>query len=235
MKALFNTTVCALSLIACNNNSTVSNVETVPVISDSEQPATKSADTGKTDFPLADTAQSQPETDNEIKARIEQACRSIPDYTGPQKRLSLDKGLTLKLRSLYRDALAVPTDEPGGIGSEEFLYYWLHTTQDANPATDGIKKVTIDSRTPDRILAYVTFSNCDDISHHKVTLIKQDDKWMIDDFDNMKRKMSDYINRQYRFFSSGEYLNHEFDFLSEAEVRAYQREVDSFLRRHKKR
>lgn len=168
------------------------------------------------------------ETDTEIIARIKQACRSLPDYNANQ-RLTESAGMTEELLSTFRLACKVPSDQPNGKGSEEFLRYWLRTTRQSNPATDGIKEVTIDSRSASSINATVTYSNCGRKSRHKLVLAKENDKWKIDDCDSMKSRMQAYIVRQRQYFASGKYKEQSEEFMSDAEFFSYQREVDDFL------
>lgn len=219
-----------LYLLSCSSPTTAES--TFPSITNiAGQRSDKSTDRteANSDTVAAITSDALPaETDTEIIARIKQACRSLPDYNANQ-RLTESAGMTEELLNTFRLACKVPSDQPNGKGSEEFLRYWLRTNRESNPATDGIKEVTIDNRSASSINATVTYISCGHKSRHKLVLAKENGKWKIDDCDSMKGRMQDYIVKQRQYFASGKYKDYSEEFMSDAEFFSYQREVNDFL------
>lgn len=138
----------------------------------------------------------------------------IPDHGYDEKT---KESVTDDFYSLIRLAFDRPNDNPGGIGSDEWLYYWLSGQEGGTILlTNSIK---ISKSTPDK--AKVTFISaisfeemgCEEIyghSSHEMVLVsvlindangKSHKEWRVSDFDGHKSRLIKYLNEQYKLFN----------------------------------
>lgn len=110
-----------------------------------------------------------------------------------------------KLIVLAYDA---PTDAPGGIGSEEWLYYWV-TGQESDPdAKIKVIKITQSETDPNHASAVVSRTNYGDTQKYEMDLVAIADPdvenqpaWRVSDFNGNKAELIKYLNNQYALFS----------------------------------
>ena len=108
--------------------------------------------------------------------------------------------------SLYTHALEIPSDNPQGIGSEDWLYCFL-MVEDISMFPNEPKTIQsveiINEKTVKVKLMY--FGN------HEMIMVLKNGKWMLDDFDGTKAKLKKYIKEQREYFKStkwDDYLQH---------------------------
>lgn len=123
---------------------------------------------------------------------VTEAFNAIPDH---DLDASAEKYFS---KAFYRDlkeAFAVPTNVPGGIGDEEFLYYFISGQDDC--ADDyGVKSVKITSENT----ADVRFK-CFDVITHKLTFALEDGRYVITDFDGVAAQVARYLKNAHRIFA----------------------------------
>lgn len=128
--------------------------------------------------------------------------------------------MTSELYDLIKEAFAIPLPYDG-IGDEEFLYYFV-SDQDGD-CTDLQATVNISDNT--HANAFVSTN----LGNHTLVLVKEKDKWVLDDFDDRKSQIKDFISKKHRFFESGEYLK-EKD--SSTEWKRYESEVKDYMEKY---
>ena len=144
----------------------------------------------------ADTAvadSTAPEATPELTEEyVVEAFNAIPDH---ELDASAEKYFS---KAFYRDlkeAFAVPSNEPGGIGDEEFLYYFVTGGDDL--ADDyGVKSVKITSDNT----ADVRFKSFE-ITTHKLTFAIEDGRYVITDFDGAAAQVAAYLRNAHRIFA----------------------------------
>lgn len=121
-----------------------------------------------------------------------EAFNAIPDH---ELDASAEKYFS---KAFYRDlkeAFAVPTNAPGMIGDEEFLYFFL--SGNGGCADDyGVKAVKITSDNT----ADVRFK-CTEIVTHKLTFALEDGRYVITDFDGAAAQVARYLKDSHRIFA----------------------------------
>lgn len=163
-----------------------------------------------TDFASGKLDQKTPEKPSEqaLLAYV----KYIPDHELNENYASY---FSNELFSLLKEAFAIPSDALGGIGSEEWLAYFVS----GNDRT--YDRVEIVNSLQNGNLLNVMF-NCiwDDGSQdiytesHVMNLAYENGHWVIIDFDNRKEELLEYIKTQRKFFRSDEWktvLNDEED------------------------
>lgn len=130
--------------------------------------------------------------DAEITKIVKQLWKGLPDHgmNGYTKSC-----LTPEFYTLADVGYAVPTDAPGGIGSEDFVWYW-YNEQDWDVTKSKVISVSPISKNPDKIIAKVKYTDGWSPSTHKIVLVKLPgyDKWLIDDFNGKKQSLYRYIS-----------------------------------------
>lgn len=149
------------------------------------------ADTVTTDTAAVDTvpAEQAPVLTEEIVA---EAFNAIPDH---ELDASAEKYMSKALFRDLKEAFSVPTDYPGGIGSEEFLYYFLSGNDDCAPDY-GVKGIEITSETT----AEVRFK-CREVTTYKLTFVEEDGRYVLADFNGAAREVSRYLKNARRIFA----------------------------------
>ena len=170
---------------------------------------------------------------------VRQLWKGVPDHgINGRTKSSLSKNFY----NLVDVGFAVPSDCPYGIGEEEFMYIWYTGTDTGN--NDGIVSIKIVSHSPDLRVVNVVYKTFDRKETHKLKFIKETaiDKdgneqqtWVIDDFDGMKKKIYDYINTTGKKFLNG-YANEilddpENDFMNSRERQEYLDLVEQFRKK----
>lgn len=115
--------------------------------------------------------------------------QGIPDHG---ININTETSLTPEFYTLVDMGFSVPSDNPVGIGSEDFLWYWYTETDSGE--NDHIMAVDIDKTNRKEIKAKVKYQCLDEIAVHNIALERIDGKWLISDFDDMRQKITDYIN-----------------------------------------
>ena len=138
-------------------------------------------------------------TPEEINALIPELVKHIPDH-----ELADDaaKYLTPEYYDLLKKAWNVPAPEDG-IGDEEFLFYFIEGNGDCPASmTDGKHvcknfKTDINGETAVSTFDYShgvdSESKKEQIDKHTITLKKSANGWLIDNWDNTKQQVKDFV------------------------------------------
>ena len=154
--------------------------------------------------------------------------RALPDHGVNAYTLS---GLTADFYYLVEEGFSMPSTDPGGIGEEEIMWYW-YTAQDAS-VDDDIKSIRYVELTDDMINAKVTYVNLGTESEHDIVIIKEDGTWKIDDFDDMKEPIREFVDTWREKYINGEAENiirANSESMLAADVARYREEVETYLR-----
>lgn len=171
---------------------------------------------------------------SEVTQIVKQLWKGIPDHGMNQYTVSC---LTPEFYTLADVGYAVPTDNPGGIGSEDFVWYW-YNGQDWDDSKAKVISATPVSRTSDKIIAKVKYTDGMSPSTHEIVLVKLPgtDKWLIDDFDGMKNSLYEYIGDIGVKFMNG-YANRILadpeigGYMDASEKQEYLNEVENFKKK----
>ena len=174
--------------------------------------------------------------DTEVTKIVKQLWKGIPDHGMNDYTQSC---LTPDFFTLADMAYAIPTDNPGGIGSEDFVWYW-YNEQDWDETKARVVSVNPVIKTSDKIVAKVKYNNGWGSSTHDIVLVKLpgSDKWLIDDFDGMKQPLYEYISDIGVKFMNG-YANEILadpevgGYMDASEKQQYLKEVESFKKKFK--
>lgn len=100
-----------------------------------------------------------------------------------------------------------PSDAPGGIGSEEWLWYWVTGQEEDLDATIKVVKITQSENAPTQASAIVSRTDYGDTKKFEMQLVAMPDPddenqlvWRVEDFDGNKAKLIKYIDDQYELF-----------------------------------
>ena len=121
-----------------------------------------------------------------LNALVLDMCKYIPDHG---LRDDARDNLTQSYFEAYSGALNAVPDNSGMIGDEEFLYYFV-SGQDGEPEF----KVESVERKGDSLIAKITLQ---DKTAHVVRLVKDNGRYLLDDFDDTKKQCLDFIVSQY--------------------------------------
>lgn len=131
--------------------------------------------------------------------------------------------------SLLEEAWAVPTDNPGGIGSEEWLYYFMSGNgEDYNDVEVLSKQVSGDK-------AQVKFNciyNAKNLEEHTLELLFVNNCWLITNFDSTRTRLYDYISTMRAYFRSPQWSAALADneYLSNEEKEAAKNAVEQYFK-----
>ena len=190
--------------------------------------------------------------DSITQASIEQAkfldlvrrlWKGIPDHgINSLTKSSLSKNFY----NLVDVAFSIPTNNPGGIGDEEFLYYWYEGQDSEN--VDRIVAINIISDSPELRVVEVLYNTFYQKVPHQLNLIKEtmtdengneQQTWVIDDFDGMKNEIYNYVNTTGKKFING-YADEILEdpeigeWMSASERENYLNEVEKFKKKFNK-
>lgn len=191
---------------------------------------------GKAKARTSQTTRKSNAGDTEVTKIVKQLWKGIPDHGMNEYTKSC---LTPEFYTLADIGYAVPSDEPGGIGSEEFVWYW-YNEQDWDVEKSKVISATPISKTPDKIIAKVKYTDGWSPSTHEIVLVKLPgyDGWLIDDFDGMKQSLYEYISDIGVKFMNG-YANEILanpergGWMDASEKQEYLNEVESFKNKFK--
>ncbi len=134
---------------------------------------------------------------NEINQCVENYIQYIPDHNKPKP--DAKQVYTSEYWSLLDKAWQIPTPE-GEYGDCEFLFYFIEGNGGCSPEAGKHQVVPIETKITSETSAFEVF----DYVHpdgtkerHKINLIKQQGKWIIDDYDSSKVRLKEYINNNY--------------------------------------
>lgn len=125
---------------------------------------------------------------SDIENIIKDLWKGIPDHGLNE---FTETSLTPEFYMLVDMGFSVPSDNPTGIGTEEFLYFWYNETD--NGEDDHIVSIEVLDVTPDTIKAQVIYQYFDELVPHSLKLAKSNEKWLIDDFDEMRQEIYEYV------------------------------------------
>lgn len=143
-------------------------------------------------------------TNSEVpsKQRVVQLFRAIPNHGFD---VNTKRFMTAELYNALAEAYSIPDDAPGGIGSSEFLWYFV----EGNGGCDMDAKIEvkdIKSIGKSFAVAYVDFVCFDDLENesHILVIQKVDGSWVLADFDYKLKEVKEYINEQREIMKSGQ-------------------------------
>lgn len=156
----------------------------------------------------------------------------IPDHG---IRENSEKFFTPEYYSLLVEAWDIPSDYPEGIGSEEWLYYFISGNGESYDHIDHITTTVKEGS------VFVSFQcvwgwEKDNGMKHQMTLIHNGHHWVIADYDNTKKKLLQYIREQRSYFRSANWKKYlqDSDNMSIREKEEVQSMVDWYFSRHPK-
>lgn len=132
----------------------------------------------------------------------------------------LEDAFSKEYRRLYSHAMDIPSDNPQGIGSED----WLATLSggEAFGMFPNITKTVqfveiIDEKTTKVRINYV--ADHEIIIKNEIIMIVEDGRWMLDDMDGSKAKLKNYIKEQRKYFKSPQWEEYLQRWLTEGDSR----------------
>lgn len=148
-----------------------------------------------------------------INQKVKELIRYIPDH---KLMAGSEKYITPEYYSLLKKAFELPPQETDGIDeASEFLYYFIEGNGDCTASmADGVYDVENDKFDADKFFANHQFANFkttidgdkavaefdyihgnpDETDHHKITLKKVGENWLIDDWNDNKKDVKNYID-----------------------------------------
>lgn len=166
------------------------------------------------------------------ETEIEKLIACIPDHTLEQ---SPAEAFTKTYYSLLTEAWDIPSDNPGGIGSDEWLHYFL-TGNGGGSCAPRILDFHQNGQ-----YARVVFV-CDSISlepvsnEHTVDFQFDGTRWVIADFDGTAEKLYSYIQSMRTYFRSKEWKKDlkKMDSLTRKERKMAQQRVAEYFAKYPK-
>lgn len=135
--------------------------------------------------------------------RVQQLIQAIPDH-GMSNAPSHE--FTPEFYQLLTHAWAIPSDAVDGIGSEEWLYYFVSGNGESSIKTIvGQITNSYDTVQADFQLLFAFGEDELDTVPHSLTLLHNGVKWVIDDFDDTRFQLTKYISEQREHFRSPEW------------------------------
>lgn len=170
------------------------------------------------------------------------ACRpSVPELTDADVRKLIscipDHGMgprhafTEQYYSLLEESWAVPSDCPWGIGSEEWLLYFISGNGDLY---DSVSVRSISQSADVATVRFDCIWNCCGTESHTLNLCYSDSCWVIENYDGTLEDMYDYISSRRAYFRSQEWDDYlENDEYIDAGMRAKaKRDVKDYFSRY---
>ena len=175
--------------------------------------------------------------DAEVTAIVKKLWKGIPDHGMNKYTQSC---LTPDFYNLVDVGFAIPSNDPGGIGSEEIMYYW-YNGQDWIESKSRVISTSPISKTPDKIVTKVRYTDGFEPSEHEIVLVKLpgSDKWLIDDFDGLRNSIYEYVSDIGVKFMNG-YANEILSdpeiggYMDASEKREYLKDVENFKTKFRK-
>ncbi|MBP5369960.1 MAG: hypothetical protein J6Z01_16060 [Bacteroidales bacterium] len=134
---------------------------------------------------------------SEINQRVEGLIQYIPDHNKPQQ--NAQQAYTAEYWSLLDKAWQIPMPD-GEIGDGEFLCYFIEGNGGCSINEGKHQVVPIETKVISNTSAYEIF----DYVHpdgtkerHKMILVKEQDQWIIDDYDSTKLRLKEYIDNNF--------------------------------------
>ncbi len=134
---------------------------------------------------------------SEITKSVEELVQFIPDHQKPQP--SAQQAFTPEYWNLLNQAWQIPMPE-GEIGNEEFLFYFIEGNGDCGPTSGKHQVNAVETKITSDTSAYEVFEYVHpngNKDRHKMMLVKQQGKWIIDDFDSTKQQLKEYVNNNF--------------------------------------
>lgn len=138
--------------------------------------------------------------------RVEQLIQSIPDHGMSN---ATRNEFTPEYYDLLTQAWAIPSDAVEGIGSEEWLYYFVSGNGESSIKTIvGEITNSYDTVTANFDLLFAIGEDECDTVPHTLTLLHNGEKWVIYDVDDTKFQLENYIKEQRAHLRSQEWLDY---------------------------
>lgn len=194
----------------------------------------------KEEAPVKSNKEAYPEkfTSAYITERAQKLIDFVPDHEfDPASAPAFSK----EYFSLLEEAWTFPTDDLLGIGSDEWLYYFLTGNGDCDCASHPktVKSLAVMNESVAKVkMNYIH-------NDHDMTLVFVDGDWVIDDFDGTKAELEEYNQQQRKYFSDID-LDEYFDkvsfevngFMPEEEQAemfdSYREQVETYFKKYPK-
>lgn len=159
-------------------------------------------------------------------AYIEHLVACIPNHA---LDTSVSGVYTQEYYSLLAEAWAIPTDNPGGIGSEERLYYFMSGNG------EDYKDVEVQSKQVNGNKVQVKFNciyNDKSLQEHTLELLYVNNCWLIANLDSTQSMLYDYITNMRAYFRSPQWVAALADneYLSNEEKEAAKNAVEQYFK-----
>ena len=157
-------------------------------------------------FPIISCAQSK----ENLSERALELCQYIPDHV---LKPEAENYMTPEFFHVLSEAFDAPVDDYGGIGDNEWLWYFVTGNGGGEPVY-GVKSVTLTSKDEAKATITVretwegTFEPEENAREYEIALKCVDGKWLLDDFDGKKAECQKYIKEMRGKYESGEILKY---------------------------
>lgn len=114
----------------------------------------------------------------------------IPDH---ELNDSARKYMTEDLFNTLEESFSIPPAEPGYIGDEEFLGYFIHGNG-GYPSADerDVQILTCSLQDKTHAEARLLYQYWGESYIHRLSLVRENGKWILDDFDGKKARCKEY-------------------------------------------
>ena len=175
----------------------------------------------------------QPKQD--LSERVLELCQYIPDHgLKPEAK----DYLTPEFFRVLSEAFDAPVVDYGGIGDNEWLWYFVTGNDAATPEftvksislvdeTHAVATIAVQKRSD------ITQELFDEVAEYPVEMVRVDGQWLLDDFDNKKAECVDYVRKMRDKYKSGELLKYmESDYYLRKYIPDFKRRVDAFYKEY---
>lgn len=140
--------------------------------------------------------------------RIAQLYRAIPNHDLETNSKQL---MTAELYNALAEAYSIPDDNPGGIGSSDFMNYFVEGNggcdMDARIEVKSVKSVGKSLSVADVNFVCMDSYNGIEESTHKLIIKNVDGSWVLADFDSKLEEVKEYIKEQRNIMKSGQVID----------------------------
>ena len=173
----------------------------------------------------------------DLSGRVLELCEYIPDHAlNPEAQAFM----TPEFYGALAEAFDAPVDDYGGIGDNEWLWYFV-TGNDSDGPKYGVKSVSkIDDYNAKAVITVREtwdgqVSPEVDAAEYEVLLKRVDGKWLLDDFDDKKEACIEYVKDMRAKYASGEIVKYlEADESLSEYVTDFQERVEAFYQKYGK-
>ena len=175
----------------------------------------------------------QPKQD--LSERALELCQFIPDHgLNPEAR----DYMTPEFFRVLSEAFDAPVVDYGGIGDNEWLWYFVTGNDAATPEftvksislvdeTHAVATIAVQKRSD------ITQELFDEVAEYPVEMVRVDGQWLLDDFDGKKAECIAFVKEMRAKYESGELLKYmeSEDYLKEY-IPDFKKRVEVFYRKY---